>query len=259
MAAFLEVITRCCKRPKMLAKNKAAFERQTCQDFTQTFLVDDVGRGKVWAEDNLRAHVGSFTGAYIWLLDDDDLCTRDSLVGELKAIVEAYTPDVIMVRMDHGPLGILPPDDLWRQRPQPGRIGGSSVIVRREVWHKHGGAWREGVYHADFEFIDSLFRDNELSIYWHDVVASKVQRISWGNPEGTMKVRALKSFVGSDGNKRKYRIEVGQEFDLPPGTNWLEAGFVEPVEIDLRETAVSQAAKGRKKRGVTDGNLDANI
>lgn len=249
MATFLEVITRCYARPEMLAKNKAAFERQTSRNFVQTFLVDDIGRGKVWAEDNLRANIQHFRGQYIWLLDDDDLCTRDTLVEELKAIAEAHNPDVIMVRMDHGPLGVLPPDDLWQQRPQAGRIGGSSVIVKRVVWFKHGHNWREGTNHADFEFIDSLFRDNSLSIFWLDVVASKVQRISWGNPEGTMRVRALKSFVGSDGNKRKYRIEVGQEFDLPDGTNWLSAGFVEPVEIDNRETAISQAAKGRKKRG----------
>ncbi len=233
----------------MLAKNVAAFERQTSRDFVQTFLVDDTGRGKVWAEDNLRANVQHFKGQYIWLLDDDDFCIRDTLVEELQAIVEAHNPDVIMVRMDHGPLGILPPDDLWQQRPQAGRIGGSSVIVRRETWLKHGQNWREGTNHADFEFIDSLFRDNSLSIFWLDVVASKVQRISFGNPEKTMRVKALKSFVGSDGNKRKYRIEVGQEFDLPDGTNWLSAGFVEPVETDNRETAISQAAKGRKKRG----------
>lgn len=249
MAPFLEIITRCCKRPGMLAKNTAALVKQTCKDFEQTFLVDVIGRGKVWAEDNLRASVQHFRGEYIWLLDDDDLCTRDSLVLELKGIAAAHKPDVVVVRMDHGPLGVLPPDELWRQRPQAGRIGGSSVIVRKEVWRAHGQNWKEGTNHADFEFIDSLFGDSSLSIYWHDVLASAVQRISFGDPEGTVRVRALKGFVGSDGNKKKYRVEAGQEFDLPQGTNWLSAGLVEAVEVDQRETATSQVAKGRKKRG----------
>lgn len=243
MAPFLEVITRCCRRPQMLAENKAAFERQTCRDFIQTFLVDDIGRGKVWAEDNLRESVQHFKGHYIWLLDDDDLCIRDTLVHELRAIAQLLSPDVIMVRMDHGPLGVLPPDELWQQRPQPGRIGGSAVIVRREAWQVHGEAWREGVYHSDFEFIDSLFRDGSLSIYWLDVVASKIQRISLGNPEGTMRVKATRSFVGSDGNGHKHRVQVGQELDLPPGTDWLTKGFVVAVE---QEEPAEKPKRGKR-------------
>ena len=181
--AFLEILTRTYRRPRMLAKNKASLYRQTCADWQQTIIVDEVGRGIPWAQANLATVAPRLVGDYIWILDDDDECTRPSLVEELKVISE-NDPDVIMLRMDHGPLGVLPDDNRWNRRPAYGHIGVSGYVVKRQVWQAHANAWLGGCYHSDFDFINSIFTVSpDVEVFWHDVIASRVQRISEGVPE----------------------------------------------------------------------------
>jgi hypothetical protein len=178
---FLQVLTRCYKRPKMLLANITSLAAMVDPDWSQTILVDFKGRGIGWSHQNLAAHAPLLRGAYIWILDDDDLCTRPSLVSELKTIADQYDPDVIMVRMDHGQLGILPGDADWCQAPRQARIGVSAYIVKRAVWQAH--AQHFGAHYAgDFDFIAAVVASG-ASIYWHDVVASRVQRISNGRSE----------------------------------------------------------------------------
>ena len=110
------------------------------------------------------------------------MCIRETLVEELWFIAESSAPDVIMMRMDHGERGVLPDDAFWGLRPVIAHIGVSAPIVRRDVWITNAHAWPGGGYSGDFKFIDSVF-DNDPVVYWHDVIASKVQRISWGEPE----------------------------------------------------------------------------
>jgi hypothetical protein len=182
---FLEIITRTFNaRPQMLAINQASLRRFTDPDWTQTLLVDDAARGIGWASRNMAAYAPNLVGKYIWVLDDDDVCIYPPLVEELKFIVADSDPDVIMVRMDHGMGRILPEDLMWSLEPEMGRIGGSAVIVRRAVWQAHAGAWASDRYTSDFDFITALW-EGQHSIYWHDVVASRVMKQSYGQPEAT--------------------------------------------------------------------------
>lgn len=180
MAAFLEVVTRCYKRPKMLEQNILSLKAQTDPDYAQVFLVDNVGKGVAWANDNLGRHLPA--GDYVWVLDDDDVCIRETLVAELKAIVAAHAPDVIMIKMDHGALGVLPDAGSWGGRPLKTRVGSAAIVVTRETWLRHAKAWMIHALCADFSFIEAVFQDSPR-VYWHDVVASRVQRISQGRPE----------------------------------------------------------------------------
>lgn len=179
---FLEILTRCCRRPAMLAANQASLATLTSPDWTQSLLVDDVGRGIGWASQNMGAYAPHLVGDYIWILDDDDLCTCNTLVVELKAITRLYRPEVIMLRMDHGEMGVLPDITTWRLRPQLGHIGVSAYVVKRSTWQAHAGAWASARYESDFDFIDSIWRSNPV-VYWHACIASRVQRISRGMPE----------------------------------------------------------------------------
>ena len=45
-----------------------------------------------------------------------------------------------------------------------------------------------------------------------------------------MKVKALRSFVGTTGDGQTMSVNKGSVFALPAGVDWLEAGFVEPIE-----------------------------
>lgn len=44
-----------------------------------------------------------------------------------------------------------------------------------------------------------------------------------------MKVKALVSFVGYDGQGTKHRVSQGDEFELPAGVDWLEKGLAAAV------------------------------
>lgn len=180
MPPLLEVMTRTYRRPKMLLANRESLLAQTCGDWVQTFLPDFEGRGIGWSHLNLAARAPHLVGDYIWVLDDDDMCIRQTLVGELRGIVDACAPDVVMVKMDHGPLGVLP-GDTWGKPPVMGGIGCSAFIVKRQVWQAHAGSWGNH-YAGDYDFIAAVFADKP-SVVWHDVVASRVQRISRGESE----------------------------------------------------------------------------
>jgi len=181
--AFLEVITRCYQRRRMLAYNQESLQSQTCDDWTQTLLVDEIGRGIGWSYQQMALYADDLEGDYIWILDDDDVASRMTLVRELKDIAAVNNPDVIMIKMNHLTRGILPDDLVWKKKPVIAHIGVSAFVVRREVWQRHAGAFLSASYSADFDFISSIFKEEGIDIFWHDVIASQVQKISMGLPE----------------------------------------------------------------------------
>lgn len=183
---FLEVLTRCYKRPVMMTCNQASLRGQTVSDWVQTLLVDKIGLGVAESYRVMGRYAANLIGRYVWILDDDDECARFTLLAELKQIWEEHDPDVIMVRMEHGTRGetnILPDARHWQQPIERGYIGVSAFIVRRELWQRHAAVMVEkAAYAADFDFISAILADNPR-VYWHDVVASRVQRVSLGLPE----------------------------------------------------------------------------
>lgn len=184
--AFLEVLTRCYRRPTWLAENQASLRRQSDPDYVQTLLVDEQGIGVAKANARLADVAPTLTGSYVWVLDDDDLCIRDDLVERIKRVVEACrtAPAAIVVRMDHGELGILPDvDRWWGQVPPEGAIGASALVVRRDVFVAYADWWRTQRYASDYDFMAAVLRGEE-HVIWLDVVASRVQRRSIGRPEG---------------------------------------------------------------------------
>jgi hypothetical protein len=54
----------------------------------------------------------------------------------------------------------------------------SAYVVRRALWQRCAGAWQPQ-YDSDFDFIAAVLRET-AHVIWHDVVASRVQRISKG-------------------------------------------------------------------------------
>lgn len=182
-APFLEILTRhMTSRPSMLAINQVSLKTQTAADWCQTLLIDTDCQGVGASYVALARYAPKLTGRYVWILDDDDFCVRPSLVEELKAIVDEHDPDVIMMRMDHGPLGVKPEDDFWQRPVVPGRVGCSAFVVRREIWQRYAHAFLPGSYQSDYWFIASIFADSP-KVYWFDCIASRVQRVSYGAPE----------------------------------------------------------------------------
>lgn len=178
---FLEILTRhLSSRPTLFERNQASVD-QLGGDWVQTILIDDNHQGVNWANRQLRDYGPDLIGDYIWILDDDDVCIRPTLVEELQAIAAESDPDVIMMRMDHGPRGILPDGDHWGGLPAHGHIGCSAYVVRRSLWQACADAWRD-VYYADYEFATALFAQDP-AVEWFDVIASRVQQIGLGRSE----------------------------------------------------------------------------
>lgn len=178
--AFLEVMTRTVTpgRAGFLANNIASLDALADDDWQQMFIVDLVGRGVGWAQAQLAEHARYLTGDYIWVLDDDNVCTLPALVAELKRIVAGHDPDVIMAQTDRLAWGIFP---RGHGAPAEGSVDAACAIVRRAVWLQHADAWRSARYQSDYDFIRALW-DGGHSFYWWDVVASRAQRLSFGAP-----------------------------------------------------------------------------
>jgi hypothetical protein len=166
----------------MLQWNQASLEAQTDGDWDQVLLVDEVGRGVPWANQNLIENRERATGEYVWVLDDDDEATDTTLVATLKEVAKEHNPDLVMVRIDHGAeIGIQPDDEYWLNRPVYSHCGGSSIIARNGLWQeaiKHFGNHNAG----DISYAQAAF-DMAQNSYWLNRVAARVQKVSWGRPE----------------------------------------------------------------------------
>lgn len=174
---FLTVVTRCYKRPEMLAANRQSLGAQTSQDYEQLFVVDDVGLGVGHANRALATVTPA--GDYVLVLDDDDILTD---VRAIELLKEATTekPDLVIFRVDHDHLGILPNDLIWGKRPLKGHIGSCSFIARRDVWEKY--IHRFGVDECgDYAFLHAVWADRPY-VVWLDELLAGVQRISKGQP-----------------------------------------------------------------------------
>jgi hypothetical protein len=177
-----EVLTRCFQRPLMLMKNQASLLQQSDEDWSQTLIFDEIGIGVPAA--NARLADIKVDGAYIWVLDDDDICINPKLFATLKAVIISMRtpPAALIVRMDHGPLGVLPPETSWGRLPQQGQIGSSAIFTRRDIWYEYRDHWRAGRYEADYDFIAAVLR-HESHVVWLNLVAAAVQWISRGAKE----------------------------------------------------------------------------
>lgn len=178
---FLSVITRCYKRPNMLAKNVASLTMQTDQDYEHIFLIDQDGHGLSWANHQFYRHRDKPMGDYILMLDDDDMLTRPDAIEVLKR-ASFNKPDLIMCKFDCGPWGILPTREMWSmQWPKVTHVGTPCFITRRDIWYEHIQAFGAPTA-GDYSFLHDLWPDLE-SIAWVDVIIGKVQQVGQGKPE----------------------------------------------------------------------------
>lgn len=178
---FLEIITRhYVRRPNLIKDNFASLDRQTCDDWVQTLLVDEVGRGVEWANYQMGQYGPCLIGDYVWVLDDDDVCLSETFVADMKRIAQEHNPDVIISRIDAK--GVIPPDKHWKQAPVVTQIGMACFVVRREVWQAHAHKFWPKLA-ADFNFINDVWLAGKYKWHWHDQVVMKIQQVGRGRPE----------------------------------------------------------------------------
>ena len=167
---FLDIVTRTIPgRERLLARNMASLRALRDPDWSQRIIMDADRRGVAWAVGNLATVPAA--GAWVWILDDDDLCTDPDLIGVLKAAAAAADPDVIMVRVDHGDHGLMPPAPRWRRQPARGWCSCPNVITRADVWDQYRAGWSES-YSGDFDYMAGLWAAG-LRWAWLDRVVAR--------------------------------------------------------------------------------------
>lgn len=162
---FLTIVTRCCRRPRMLRLNILSVLAQTCRDVEHVFLVDLAGAHRggnvLWANRQFRRYKARMKGRYVFLLDDDGVLYSPDFVEQAKKIADAHEPDVILCRSRQPALpgvhAVLPPpfvwDVAWERGKRPARwVGhGYNSVLRSDHWagvcdsywsSRHGGDWR---------------------------------------------------------------------------------------------------------------------
>jgi len=178
---LLEVLTRhLVTRPNGLERCTASLQAQTCDRWVQTLLIDEVGRGVAWANRNLARYAPGLVGDYIWLLDDDDICTDPDFVQQLQFWTEDK-PDVVMVKGWIDGHGVLPDGDYWGKRPKLNHVGSSNFVVRRDVWQEYADAWPSTLA-GDYAFINAVF-DSEPTVKWLDRLVMRAIKKGHGKPE----------------------------------------------------------------------------
>lgn len=177
---FLQVVTRCYKRPNMLRKNIESLQLQDDQDFEQYFLVDTVGFGIGFANSILQDAPIEDDVEYVMILDDDDYLADSRAIAMMKEAAK-NKPDLLIFKADHKQLGILPSPFVWKRRPLLGRIGSCDFITRSDVWKKHIHAFAKEEA-GDYAFLRSVW-DDKPQVVWLDALLASVQQISKGKTE----------------------------------------------------------------------------
>lgn len=177
---FLSIVTRCHpNRPSMLEKNRASLANQTDQDFEHVLIKDEKGRGVEWANGILQTAVPR--GDYVLVLDDDDLLTDNRAIEKLRAAT-ITNPDIVVFKVHHGRLGVLPSALVWqKKRPVGGHIGSCDFITRRDIWRQHIPAFARPSG-GDYYFLRSMWHE-DINVVWLDERLAAIQRISRGKGE----------------------------------------------------------------------------
>lgn len=185
---FLTIITRKHgdKRPKGFSKNQESVNSLSSIDYEQIFITDPVGVGMFIANSGFQLAVPFIDGEYVFLLDDDDFITKQSMISHLRLIAfENNNPDVIFFRMTikNGMNNdYYPTEHCWKaKKPMIAHIGGSCFVVKRSIYAQY----IKNFAHArcgDFHFINSIMESGATS-YWHDVKMCETGKVSRGAVE----------------------------------------------------------------------------
>lgn len=177
---FLSIVTRTYKRPMFLAQCTASVDAQSSSDVQHVILQDREGLGIYGSYRWMIEMADRYTGDYIYCLDDDNVLIDPGFVEALKQIAEQHDPEIVMVRAQHPTRGILP--HVWNHRPVRNNVDLCNFVVRADVWKANAERFLDIEQAEDFAFIDALFRARH-SVYWHDQIVAKLQKVSWGLPE----------------------------------------------------------------------------
>lgn len=179
---LLSIITRCYRRPIGLRRNQLSVKLQTCQDYEQILLVDEIGLGINAADARMAAEIPArIRGDYVYVLDDDNILIDNGFIARIADIAAWLVPDIIMVKSDNGALGVLPSSKVWKGQPILGQVDAMNYVVKADVWKRHAAAWATHPKDAgDAMFIVELFRHG-YGVHWQNTIVAMTGPIAGRN------------------------------------------------------------------------------
>lgn len=159
----------------MLEMCRRSLDMQTCQDYEQIIIRDDVGIGVNKANILLRDRSGE--GDYIWIFDDDEYITNEYFVSILKAYAIKNEPEVMVIESLRGNEGVVGSNPEMKL----GNIGFINVVCRKDIWERYKSNIGD-CYAGDWPFIKSMI---EGCVVFHKIegLMLKAQRVSRGIAE----------------------------------------------------------------------------
>lgn len=183
---FLTIVTRCHRRPELLAGNIASVNAQTDKDIEHVLIPDFSGKGIPHANKLLYRDRHRVRGEYVYILDDDNELVDRKLVARLKRAADVNDqPHVFVVRglRPTGEIKVFPDSDAWASRKLVKKTTNAHCyVVRGDVWKKHiksfgypatlSGAWK---------FPKALIREGGYRFVWLDIRAGRSVQLGRGN------------------------------------------------------------------------------
>jgi len=181
---FLTVVTRCCRRPKMLAENIASVKAQTCHDVEQVFIVDRERKGIQAADRALNENKHRVAGQYVYILDDDCMLLDPDFVASVRKVVEAEAPDVVMVKSRRPPgkpsmQPIVPTKAVWGGKPRHGSTNCLCYVIRAELWKEYIYMFGKKPWGGDWWFLEAVLK-TKPSMYWLDRIVADCRQLGRG-------------------------------------------------------------------------------
>lgn len=180
---FLTIITRCCLRPKMLAKNLSSVLAQTDCDLEVIFIPDFHRRGVRWANAQFMANIHRIDGEYVYLLDDDCFLRDKRFVANLKKLVGKTRPAVIMVRAYRPQMApnVLPKDRVWgkRQNLKVATANGGCFVIRSDLWKATASNYNKPGS-GDWSYLGPLVNRKGVDFVWGNFFGCESMQLGRG-------------------------------------------------------------------------------
>ncbi len=188
---FLTIITRHhVGRPLFLQSCRESLLKQTDQNFEHIILVDDVGRGMLYANKifNTMKSKTQIYGQYVLILDDDDIIIYPDFVKDLKKVISRVpvNPDIVYFKGIIYPYEKSLPDKGWGDKPIHRDIGSFCFVTKPYLYYKHIHNWGTQEFSGDFLYLKRVHADpGAVNIKWWDKVICQTLRVSKGAPDDT--------------------------------------------------------------------------
>lgn len=180
---FMSIVTRNHPdRESQLNRCMSSLREITDKDFSQVVIHSDFREDIPRANRLFYEYRHRVVGDYVFILDDDDYLGNNSLVEDMKKIVEEQgSPDIIFIRMFlRGEL--YPPNDVWESKELiPGSLGSSCFVMENSLWQDSVDQFKTTESPGDYNFINAAF-SKAKNVYWHDKAYANALQLNRGRP-----------------------------------------------------------------------------